>query len=961
MEGSSSTRWRAARIALAAFVVANLLFLCSTAMANDALAVRVGVADYGNVERNYQRYVALFRELGRQAAADQPVSFSVAVGNSNDVIGWFLNRSVDVAVLPAMPVAQLLANAPDSDSRRLKDSYVGTPGEHFAPQAGEQALRQLFPNDDEIAKARASYGADFFDRVTLVVADRPGEPSPLRSVADLSDKRYAKRIKYIFLQPFSIPGYVWPAQFLRDQGIDPAAILYDFAYQPRSVLQRIANPMPSEDAGKLLVAFSMDATSYAGSGQGVTFRRLEGAAELENARIPRYAVLVNPFLDQAKRQKIKDELSLLLKRQKAAKAGQSEFPLQIFPTDEWVRQYAALQSWVQQADLPQGFQSKSTLDDLIADIKAYKESGKTPRLALVLSGGGAKCSYQVGAINAVESRLAQEREKSDGKDDLDIDLVVGTSGGSINALFVALGVTRDKAGQQALSQTWANLRQEDFLAPSPAFNFLFGLAFGVLQALFFMTASVLFAEDKVQWVAATAILAGLAVFEAILGPLARVPMLSILKLVIWEAAFLLIVLGVMRLLRKLSKDWWRVAGAAMVIFSLAQLIATRMPEPALLQTVFPENSPVQHLWPLLGVTGLWSFPWPLLLGLALLITGRRPIPAVQWRARHIRPLVWILGGTAAVFIWYVFGISSSISTTTGLKQVLALAVPKLATGQNVSLTSEPGADVNQRLADISKQIVEHPALIKRDLVITASRLPAAEAPRPTLAHGVDNSTRYVEANLMPADLYFYYDGNSGKRVQPPAQEPRFISFRSNPTKLIPVVVGSSTIYPIFAPETVTDIDLGRNRMVKQVDLVDGGFVHDSPIQAAYLWGATHILVIEASAQEPDGQPANFLQSTEQALDFLFQQAQRMDTLSAGSVEIYQLLPSSQCDRMEAHHNCDATPDPDLDVFDFGQDLVMHAVNMGRNDVTPDNPLERPRPLFTRIPGPPIFRNVGQEN
>ena len=99
----------------------------------------------------------------------------------------------------------------------------------------------------------------------------------------------------------------------------------------------------------------------------------------------------------------------------------------------------------------------------------------------------------------------------------------------------------------------------------------------------------------------------------------------------------------------------------------------------------------------------------------------------------------------------------------------------------------------------------------------------------------------------------------------------------------------------------------------------------------------------------------------QAFSFLFAQAQRVDTLSKGSVEIYQLRPSSQCDRMEAHHSCDLTPDPDLDVFDFGQVFVMHAVDMGRNDVVPDNPLNRPRPLFTRIPGPPLFRGISEAN
>ena len=463
----ASSRWfcyRSIRIRLLAFVVAALLSSCATASAKATLVIRVGVADYGNVERNYERYVALFRELTDLATPDQPVSFSVAVGDFSEVMGWYLRRIVDVAVLPAMPIAQLIANTPDSDLPKLEESYVATLAERLSiPKSGQQVLWQLFPNDDEMARSRAAYGADVFDRVTLVVADRPGAPSPLRSVADLSDKRFARRIKYIFLQPFSIPGYILPTQFLRDQGIDPAVIKYDFAYQPQYSLRRIAEPLPGEDDGKLLVAFSTDTASYEDRGQNVTFRRLEGATMLEEARVPRNTVIVNQFLDQATRQRIKDELSMLFERRRPTETKESEFRIKVSPANEWVAQYTGVQSWLEHADLPQNFQSKSTLDELIADLEAYKSAGKTPRLALVLSGGGAKCSYQVGAINAIETRLGQEREKSGGKDNLDIDLVVGTSGGSINALLVALGVTRDDAGRKALSQTWASFRQEDFL------------------------------------------------------------------------------------------------------------------------------------------------------------------------------------------------------------------------------------------------------------------------------------------------------------------------------------------------------------------------------------------------------------------------------------------------------------------------------------------------------------------
>jgi predicted acylesterase/phospholipase RssA len=953
------------RIWLLAVVFTALVPSCVAASARVPLVIRVGVADYGNVERNYERYLELFRELADRAGADQPVTFTVAVGDFNEVMGWYLRRMVDVVVLPAMPTAQLIANTPDSDLAKLKESYVGTLAVHLpSPAAGKHALWQLFPKDDEMAHSRAAYGADLFYRITLVVADRPGAPSPLRSVADLSDKRFAHRVKYIFLRPFSIAGYVLPAQFLRDHQIDPAVIKSDFSYQPQNALQRIAQPLPGEDDDKLLVAFSMDTASYGDRSQNVTLRRLEGASALEQARVPLSAVLVNQFLDDPTRQKIKAELSRLFELRRATETRDSEFRVKVFPADEWVAQYTDVRSWLQQADLPRRFQFKSTLEEIITDLKAYKSAGKTPRLALVLSGGGAKCAYQVGAIDAIENRLSQEREKSGGKDDLDIDLVVGTSGGSINALMVALGVTRDDAGRKALNQTWSSFRQQDFLAPSLAFNFIFGFTLGVLQALFFAGFSLLFGQEKIKWRTTLTIIVVVALFETVLGRLAKVPATSVVKLLAWEAVFLLLLLGMLRLLRKISKDWWRVAGYAMVIFSVAQLVAARMREPLALQTAFPENHVIHHFWPILALTGLWSFPCPLLLGLAMLATGRRRVPQVHWHANHVRAIGWIVGATLVAFVWYVFWIGGSLSTTSGVKQALASQLPGLMQAQHVALQSDPHADADSRLEDLSGQIVTRPAeLITRDLIITASRLPAAESPRPTLHSASDTSPRFVEPNLMPEDLYFYYDSSSGKHVQPPAQEPRFIPLRRNPTKLLSVVVGSSTIYPVFAPQALRDIDLGRGRgpglRLKEINVVDGGFIHNSPIEAAYLWGATHILLIEASPKTPDIAPRNFMESAMQALGFLFAQAQRVDTLSRGSVEIYTLRPSSQCERMEAHHSCDSTPDPDLDVFDFGQVLVMHAVDMGRNDVVPDNPLNRPRPLFTRIPGPPLFRSLSE--
>ena len=96
---------------------------------------------------------------------------------------------------------------------------------------------------------------------------------------------------------------------------------------------------------------------------------------------------------------------------------------------------------------------------LVGDIAAARAAGATvPRIAVVFSGGGAKCSYQVGAIRAVEEKLSEIRKKLNAPN-IDIDLVVGTSGGALNALPVALGISALPESLGDFSQVWEELDQ----------------------------------------------------------------------------------------------------------------------------------------------------------------------------------------------------------------------------------------------------------------------------------------------------------------------------------------------------------------------------------------------------------------------------------------------------------------------------------------------------------------------
>jgi hypothetical protein len=147
--------------------------------------------------------------------------------------------------------------------------------------------------------------------------------------------------------------------------------------------------------------------------------------------------------------------------------------------------------------------------------------------------------------------------------------------------------------------------------------------------------------------------------------------------------------------------------------------------------------------------------------------------------------------------------------------------------------------------------------------------------------------------------------------------------------------------------------------VSGIRIVDGGYIHNSPIDAARQWGATHILVIEASPRDPETDPTTFPQNASYALNFLFEQAQRVDTEAETAGELFRLRPTSDCDRKQTHRHaggqggkqCDSAPHPNLDLFDFEQEHLLDAVTVGHEDV------DGPEPLFERVTGPPQFRNA----
>lgn len=73
------------------------------------------------------------------------------------------------------------------------------------------------------------------------------------------------------------------------------------------------------------------------------------------------------------------------------------------------------------------------------------------KIALVLSGGGARGAYEVGVLSYVLERLAARREP------IQLDVICGTSVGAINACFLAAHLADPVAGARRLADVWTGI------------------------------------------------------------------------------------------------------------------------------------------------------------------------------------------------------------------------------------------------------------------------------------------------------------------------------------------------------------------------------------------------------------------------------------------------------------------------------------------------------------------------
>lgn len=964
--------------------------------AKSPTVLTVGITEYQNIEDSYERYERLFEELERNA----PVTFEFAIGNYGEVMDWYNKGLIDVAILSAMPVAELLANAGTEARKKIDQAYLGdiSVSRQRPKLDTERSVESLFPKPKQHDPFKYRTGG--------IVLKSDTEIHTLDQIRKLTED---DQIKFLFVRPFSLSGYIVPLAALRANDIFPKPEQIQFTYQHKNSLGKLIEAHKGKTGfpGKHLIAFVLDATTYpAVAGDQEIFWRVpisnrdDPISNLDDYLIPREIVLANYHLEKDKLEHSEGYtdrfhqasvlMGDLLEKQNARKgksANESGIDINWRKrTDNWRTDYGMSQEAIKLVEVPRELPYKSTIDELLKDLAGYIMRGKSPRLALVLSGGGAKCAYQAGAIIEIEKKLKEINKDLDRKlgpasrPRLDINLVVGTSGGAINALLVALGITNHGKANDELARMWGSFRQQQFFQPSVGFNLMFGSVFGLLQALLITLAVLIFGRQSMDWSITIIVLAAIALAQVLTAMYFRASGQMIAALLLAELVFVLFIIAIVALFdyslirveawwnnRNLSSDtarpatpppeqnvhhWRKLTIVLMLAVSLLELVVAMTPGVEVFISKLSDSHWVEHIWMLVVLICNWSFPYPLIIGLLMALIGWTFWRTFEWNQRRAA-FVWLLTITlifasGALVLEGLFR-TNAPSRALGIEEAFAQQIPDLIKRTvQPDFTIQPTATAQAALQSISLKLLDDSSpMLQRDLVITTSRLPMAPE-----AEGAK------DVNSLPEDLYFYFRHNQDNDLKPPLNE-RFIPFKYNPDKLLDVVIGSSTIYPIFPSRTLDNVFLGNEEVrlpepVQKMSIIDGGFIHNIPIEAAGDWKASHIILIEASPLPQQSEPRHFWDNAMMAFGYLFSQAQRSDKLARGKAETFELRPTSACEKQDVLPSCpgkDNPPEPDMDTFDFSNHLVEAAFRMGGADVN------SPTPLFVRVPGPPLFRSV----
>ncbi len=817
------------------FLILYLILLLpplSPAFAAVFAEIRVGVVASEDFEAELARWRECFSSCEKTCGGR--LKFQIAPGTYGDILHWMNEGLIDLAVAtPAVFAENQFKKNKDGPAEK-RFEYLATLD--MRPARGPWALEH-----------RRREGHHFTYRAVCVV---PSD-APWKNFAELAADKGRNEVRFVFADPLSVSGRIVPEFAMRAAGIVPDRKSVRYAFSHTGVLRLLAEKKP----GLKLVGFVWDDAV-----SGVM--ELEGKLkklpfpELENIELPHDVIAVRSGLPE----KELVSATLLNYRDPAGRLFMEKL-------ENGGAEYARILEWSNAIGLSYRASELQTvsLDEIGQILQHYSKSQPSPpRLALVLSGGGAKCSYQAGAIAAIEEKL--ERTKEVFKDvKFDIDMVVGTSGGAVNALPVAMGVTKTAAGREELKRVWSKLDQRVILRPSGLVRAMSGLWLVLLEAGLLLM--------LVRWLCSSAdnhaplyfrLLIAMAVFQ---GALAAVPVTP-----------------------------WKALG---------------------------ENHIIHHVWLWFDIAIRASI-FPLFL---FALGGYFIQKRLRGRGKSLHfksvPLVLIsiamLVLLPIMLLTALFFFSETLSGGEGLESTLAdsfqpLVELALSSKKLPPLSISPAENPAARFKTMSRRIF-FDGLLARDLVVTANALEQSRS-------------------ILPSDLYFYSWRSQKKSIF----GERGVRLDDYPDLLIDIIMGSSSVFPIFPPRRLDDFPAAGER----VELVDGGFAHNSPIEAAVLRGATHIILIESTPEERGGRKY-LAANAAAAFEHLHKQSQLVDLRSKRYVVIFTLVPKP----------------PHICTVDFTDTLIEKSMESGWLDARGESKkisgqADSVMPSFRKELGEPIF-------
>ncbi len=798
------------------FLAAVLFVLGRPALADEAQPagfLRIAILAYQDAEEGLSSVERALIGLRGDAGIKEP--FAVARGTYADLLHWLETGAVDLAVVsPA-----LLGKALELGG-----------GVRWEYLASVRTPRDPSPS------------------LSVAVVR---ESSPIRTAEDIRSRLVRGEGRLLFVDPLSVSGALAPRIALAAAGIPVPEERVRYTHSHTNALRALRSDFANDS-----IAFVWNGMLDDRAMAGLRTVELPSLASL---RIPRDALIVRTDMPQLDRLRN----AVHAPARAGAAAGVS-----LFADASWRDGDTRVRAWLATAGAPSPDRlMRLDLEELGDLLVHYARSQPEPmRLAVVFSGGGAKCSYQVGAIRAIEEELARLREQT-GAGSIDISLVVGTSGGAINALPVAMGMSGSPELYQAMEAAWRSLDQRDIIRPALLVRLNMAMWFAALQFLVF--SAICHRRRRA------------AHEQSHLGR-------WILCLIAGAAEVLL---------AYLPWDPWSAMG----------------PRPDLHRI---------YLWLTFGGEGAgWILLATGAVGLALRASGAEGRPALLRFRRLLRAAS--LAGIVVLPVlqaWTILGYEPTLSEGHGIEETLfdrfsrLVAAKQRAEGRPAAPVAF-ASDATRRAEAfqvLSRQIIGD-GLLTRDLVLTGSVL----------------GERELE---LPSDLYFW--ASAGRTTEPPHFSARGVALARRPELLLDALMASGAIYPVFPARVLRDFPrAGRN-----TEMVDGSFAHRSPVEAAVLWGATHIILIQTDPDErvPRG---SFGANIAAALTHLYDQAQLTDVRTKEQAMLFIVAPQP----------------PHIGLLDFAGNLIDASLAKGYREVHgDDNGGASQPPPFRKEVGVPHF-------